>query len=305
MKLDFGAFEGAAATRGSSQPFIAHVSGETDPLTDVLLCAPHHLAPVPCCAVTRHSIESGFETSAGQAIRQHRALIAALERHGIACHHLPASPNQPDMCFTRDVGVATPWGMVALNPAMPHRRGEVDALLTAFARMNIPARRIDAGTLEGGDICVARDGLLLLGLSGERSSPAGIAQFAEPFRAAGWDVLICPFHADHLHLDTIFCMVDRDQAIGCIELLDPAFVRAVNDRGIAILPVPAASSATLGCNILALGDRCILASSGDPFVGRALREASYRVETVDISQFAACGGGIHCLTQPLRRVQAR
>lgn len=304
MKVDFGAFDGEVAGRFAVAPVESHVVSETDRLTDVILCPPHHLSPVPCCAVTRATMANGFATDTEEALRQHERLVRTLERHGVRCHMLAPSPDLPDMCFTRDVGVSTPWGMVALNPTMPHRQGEVEALLQACVGWNLPVRRISAGTMEGGDICVARDGLLILGLSGERSSADGIAEFAAPFRAAGWDVLICPFDADHLHLDTIFCMVDENEAIGCIELLQPAFIEAVREQGIRIMPMPAKLSSSLGCNILSLGERHVLTSTADPVVATTLRAAGYSVEQIDISQFAACGGGIHCLTQPLRRVPA-
>lgn len=304
MKIDFGAAAGGTSAFSSRDIIAPYVAGESDLLTDVLLCPPHHLAPVPCCAVTRHHLDQGHVTGTEEALRQHGALVEALERQGVRCHMLPPAAELPDMCFTRDVGVATPWGMVALSPAMPHRQGEVDALMRACSRWGTPVRRITEGTIEGGDICIAREGLLIVGMSGERSSAAGIEAFAAPFRVAGWDVLICPFDADHLHLDTIFCMVDRDQAIGCIELLNPRFVRAVEARGISILPMPASLAASLGCNILSFGRRRVLTSASDIVVASVLSEAGYSVEAIDISEFAACGGGIHCLTQPLRRIAA-
>jgi N-dimethylarginine dimethylaminohydrolase len=64
--------------------------------------------------------------------------------------------------------------------------------------------------------------------------------------------------------------------------------------------VPDSAASTLDCNILSLGDRHIVART-DGIVAPILRAADYDVTEVDISQFAACGGGIHCLTQPLRR----
>ena len=301
MKIDFGAYEGATAASFAFEDRSFKLSGETDRLTDVLLCPPHYLAPVPCCAVTRQNLAQGLVTQVDEAQRQHGALVQLLQAQGVRCHMLTPDPDLADMCFTRDVGVSTPWGMVALNPAMPHRQAEVDRLIDAYRDWRVPVRRITNGTIEGGDVCVAREGLLILGMSGERSSAAGVEEFAAPFRAAGWDVLICPFHADHLHLDTIFCMVDRHRAIGCIDLLDPGFVRALSAHGVSLIPLPATVAPSLGCNILSLGDRRIVTST-DAIVPPLLRQAGYRVMEVDISQFAACGGGGHCLTQPLRRV---
>lgn len=301
MKIDFDGPRSGTAARVRHEYLNSYVLSETDRLTDVILCPPDHLAAVPCCSVTRQHIDLGFVPCVEEALRQHAAFVMLLEKQGVRCHLVPPSDAHPDMCFTRDIGVATPWGMVALNPAMTHRQGEVEALLNTCARWGLPARRISRGLIEGGDICVARDGLLILGMSGERSSAEGIEEFATPFHVAGWDVLICPFHSDHLHLDTIFCMVDKNEAIGCVELLDPAFVFALKQHGISILPMPADLAGTLGCNILSLGGRRIIVSAADDIVPTRLRAAGYEVHATDVSQFAACGGGIHCLTQPMRR----
>lgn len=302
MKVDFDFYPISTLCAAPATPTRSHVVSEVDQLTDVLLCPPHHLAPVPCCAVTQSSLRAGFEVCAATAADQHRKLVELLESEGVRCHLLEPVAGLPDMSFSRDIAVATPFGLIALNPALPHRRREVEALARACERWHMPLGRILTGSIEGGDVCVAREGLLLVGTSGERTTAAGIRGLVAPFRELGWDVLVCPFDAEQLHLDTMFCMVDHDQAIACVELLDPKFVSAVEAQGISILPVPATSSASLGCNVLSLGHRRIVANAADLAVTDALDDAGYDVLTVDISQFTACGGGVHCLTQPIRRV---
>lgn len=277
------------------------ISGETDLLTDVVLCPPDYLAPVPCCTVTRDNLEQGFAVDMPAAKRQHEALCAALRRNGVTCHLVTPEPDLPDMCFTRDIAVATPFGPMLTAPAMPHRRGETEALARHVRAWGLNWPRVTTGTIEGGDICIAREGLLLIGSSGERTSREGLEEFAAPFHDAGWEVLVCPFHADHLHLDTLFCMVSPDEALACVELLDASFVARLRELGIALIDMPAASVPQLGCNILALGGKKIIASEDDEAVSR-LRARDYHVETVDVSQFTRCGGGIHCLTLPVRRV---
>lgn len=300
MKLQFDTFP-PFATQAVGEPLVANASSETGRLTDVVLCPPHYLAPVPCCAVTRESLASGFALKADRAKQQHAALVRVLRENGVACHMLKPKAGLPDMCFTRDIAVATPFGLRLLNPAMPHRKGEAVALARTCREWGISVDPVDSGTIEGGDVCVARPGLLLVGTSGERTVPAAVESFAAPFRAAGWNVLVCPFHADHLHLDTIFCMVSPYEAIACIDLLDRDFVTQVEAQGIRILPVSPQMAATLGCNILSLGERHIIASEGSTEVITLLRDAGYRVTEVDVSEFTACGGGIHCLTMPLCR----
>src|ERR1700754_4845113 len=130
MKLDL---ENILSSGAAAQLRQATVQGETETLTEVLICPPSYLEPVPCCAVTRESIRQGFELSLDEAIDQHVELQNALARLDVTCRVLPPVPGLADMCFTRDAAVTTPWGLLGLNPSMPHRRHEVTQLLE-FAR---------------------------------------------------------------------------------------------------------------------------------------------------------------------------
>lgn len=278
------------------------VRGETDPLASIALCAPRFLEPVPCCSVTKQRLREGFETDNAAAMRQHTMLRRALEDKGVACHVLPAAPGSADMCFMRDVGVATPWGLVALKPALPHRAAEVDHFSTwAVSCLGTRPRRIRNGRIEGGDICIARPGLLIVGVSGVRTDDEGAAEFCEPFAADGWDVLLYRFDEHFLHLDTIFCMLDPNRALACVDVLDDAFLEAVRARNIELLPVSYKEARRLGCNVLSLDGRSIVASVSTPRVSAMLRRSGFEVMEVDLGELAACGGGVHCLTMPLAR----
>lgn len=278
------------------------VWGETLPLVDVTLCAPRFLAPVPCCSVTKEHLRDGFRTDRAAAVRQHTKLRGLLEGAGVTCHMLPAVPDHPDMCFTRDVGVATPWGIVALKPALTHRAAEVDHFASwAASSLGAPVRRIEKGRIEGGDICIARPGLLIIGISGARTDDEGAAEFCEPFAADGWDVLFYRFDEHFLHLDTIFCMLDHSRALACVDVLDDAFLEAVEARHIELLPVSYKEARRLGCNVLSLNGHSIVSGASTPRVSAMLRRSGFEVLEVDLDELAACGGGVHCLTMPLER----
>lgn len=299
MKISFEE-QGNAAL--AVRPDTASVSSETDPLASVILCPPTFLSPVPCCSVTRERLRDGFATSTPVALRQHAALADVLARCGVSCHMLPPQPDLADLCFTRDIAVSTPWGMVALNPALPHRRREADHIARCAAQWTgQPVTRVDGGTIEGGDVCIVRPGLLILGVSGERTDEAGASAFAARFEADGWDVLRYRYDPHFLHLDTIFCMLDRHTALACTDVLDDAFLAALAERGIRVLPVTYKEARRLGCNILSIDGHRVLSGASTPRVAAAMRAAGFAVTEVDIDQFAACGGGIHCLTMPLAR----
>ncbi|MFS2108683.1 dimethylarginine dimethylaminohydrolase family protein [Sphingomonas sp. Sphisp140] len=278
------------------------VRGECDRLTDVLLCGPAYLSPVPCCSATRESLERGFSTDTALAIRQHRRLREVLEERGVRCHQILPAPDLPDLCFTRDCAVTTPWGPVLLNPAMPHRRREVRHVERHLLSLGMRPHRVTGGAIEGGDVCVAREGLAIIGISGERTGPDGAEALATVFRAHGWDVILCHFDAYHLHLDTIFCMLDARHALACIEALPQQFLDAVRARGIRLLDACHAEARALACNIVSLDGHAVLVAAGQPRLSALLLKSGFDPVELDISQFGACGGGLHCLTMPLARI---
>jgi N-dimethylarginine dimethylaminohydrolase len=255
--------------------------------------------------VTRESLGAGFDTDTALALDQHRRLREALTRHGVRCHMLDPAPGLPDLCFTRDCAVVTPWGAVLLNPAMPHRRREVRYVEDYLRTLGARPIHITEGTIEGGDVCIARDGLAIIGVSGERTSAAGADALAGMFRANGWDVILCPFDAYHLHLDTIFCMLDPHRALACTEALPQHFLDALRARGIQVLDVRHAEARALGCNIVSLDGRTLLIGAGQTRLQGLLAKAGFEIVEIDISQFSACGGGLHCLTMPLGRRPSR
>jgi N-dimethylarginine dimethylaminohydrolase len=300
LELDYSFGAGSAVRRSAMG-----VTGETETLAELLLASPTYLEPVPCCSATRASLRDGFAVSVEEAGRQHKRLQNLLERHGVRCRMLPPQPGLPDLCFTRDAAVMT-WGLLGLNPAMPHRAREVDHVLRFARAAGIPViGAIGRGTAEGGDICVARPGLVFIGCSGERTDETGAESVAEIFRAAGWEAIVYRFDPHFLHLDTQFCMVRKNLALACTDVLSGAFLASLDRLGIDTIPVTYKEAARLGCNILALGRDRVISSADNSRVNALLTQRGLAVETVDISQFTHCGGGIHCLTMPLARGSAR
>ena len=80
------------------------------------------------------------------------------------------------------------------------------------------------GTVEGGDISVFRDGLVLIGCSGERTDEAGAQAVADLFERQGWRAIIYRFDPHFLHLDTQFSALSCDQALACVDVLEDRFL---------------------------------------------------------------------------------
>jgi N-dimethylarginine dimethylaminohydrolase len=68
-----------------------------------------------------------------------------------------------------------------------------------------------------------------------------------------------------------------------------------------LVPVTREEVRRLGANILSLGGGRLVSSLDNDRVNAVLERLDYQVIRADVSQFALCGGGIHCLTMPLAR----
>jgi N-dimethylarginine dimethylaminohydrolase len=279
------------------------VSSETGRLTDVLLSAPAYLSMVPCNAVTRDSLAKGLFASPAIAARQHRALVGSLEGAGVRCHFVPPAPGLADLAFMRDAVLMSPWGLVELRPAAEHRRAEPAHVAAAAAALGLPhLGRIEQGSIEGGDICLLREGLILIGRSGDRTDEAGAAALGALFQRRGWEVVHTRFDPVYLHLDTLFTMVSGDCAVACPEALGDDLLGQLGRLGIGLIPASLDEVADLGANLLSLGGNRLLAPAGNDRLNGMLAQAGFSVGTIEVDQFTRCGGGIHCLTMPLARL---
>ncbi|MEA3045327.1 MAG: hypothetical protein QOH47_3165 [Sphingomonadales bacterium] len=294
-----------ASTDYQTEPFTRPrwgVASETGRLTDVLLSAPTHLSMVPCNTVTRRSLADGLSLQPLAAAKQHRGLVAALTGAGVRCHWVPPMANMTDLVFTRDPVLISPWGLIELRPAAAHRRGEPAHVAEAVGRLGMPnLGRIEEGRIEGGDICLLREGLLLVGCSGDRTDETGARALGAMFERLGWEVIYTSFDRQFLHLDTIFTMLSPDCAVACPAALGRDLGARLGGLGIGIIPASLDEVADLGANLLCLGDKRVLAPAHNRQLNSILGRRGVEVIPVEVDQFTRCGGGLHCLTMPLAR----
>ena len=271
-------------------------------LREVLLASPRNLSIVPCNRVSEDALAEGRTSCSVSASKQHRALLESLIAVGVRVRTVQPVAGLPDLAFTRDTSLMTPWGLIGLRPGAEHRRGEVDVVMETARAGGVPILgRVERGTVEGGDVCLLRPGHLVIGVSEHRTTTEGARALSRFFEERGWQVTLTPIDPDLLHLDTHFCVIDSDVALACVEKLHPGFVKMIRSFRITIVPVRGDEVASLGCNVLALGRRRIVSTGSAPRVDEAVRALGFEVLTVPLGEFTQCGGGVHCLTMPLRR----
>ena len=263
-------------------------------------------------------------------------------------------PPLPNTLFTRDSSCWI-YGGVSVNPMFwAARRREaynVAAIYRAhpmFAAAAFdfwyppqgPDGRLETAdfglaSLEGGDVMPIGNGTVLIGMS-ERSQARMIEQIAKALfaRGAAERVIACVMTRDraHMHLDTVFTLLDRDKATAYPPVVDD--IRAISLRpgaregdfhvteeddflsavaealGVDKLLVVATGGDAYqqereqwddGNNVVALEPGVVVAYERNTYTIAKMREAG--VEVVEIAGFelGKGRGGGHCMTCPLLR----
>ena len=256
---------------------------------------------------------------------------------------LPPLPNQ---LFMRDTS-AWMYGGVSINPmAFPARRRETLYLEAVyrhhprFAAAEFPIWHGGDGldhypaVVEGGDLLVIGNRILLVGM-GERTSPPGVEALARSmFEAGALDAVIAvelPKMRAYMHLDTVLTQVDRDAFVvfpGLRQQLRPFVVTPgrggqlqveAQDELFAtlarVLDVPRIRTFDTGGNqllavreqwddgnnLLAIEPGVVVAYERNVDTNQRLRDAGVEVLTIPGFELGRGRGGPRCMTCPLRR----
>ncbi len=240
-----------------------------------------------------------------RAAREHAALVSTLERLGVRVDRLDAETASPDLVYTYDPALVTERGAILLRSGRPSRRGEEEVLGAWFAAQGIPvAGRIEApGTVDGGDVLWLRPGLPCVGRT-LRTNAEGVSQLSA---LLGGDVRVfdVPYWngpAELVHLLSVISPVADDLAVVYPRLLPAGLWELLGDLGIATIAVPDEEYPTLGCNVLAVRARVVVAAEGNPVTAAALRDAGCAVHAFPAGEIGMNGGGgPTCLTRPILR----
>ncbi|HET9408821.1 MAG TPA: arginine deiminase family protein [Candidatus Sulfotelmatobacter sp.] len=282
----------------------------TGPLQRVLVCSPS------CAGWSDPARAAGWQQLGflhapdfGLAEEQHGKLLHEIASAGTEILELPpASDLSLDAVYAHDSSLATDHGMVIMRTGKSNRVVEGAHHREFFAAQGIPILGEIAapGTTEAGDIVWLDEKTLLVGHS-YRTNAAGIAQLRDLLAPHGVEVVSAPLPhgsgpAVCLHLMSLISLLDEKTALVDLAWLAVETVELLGSRGYSLIEIDASERDTLACNVLALGDRRLLALEENRKTSDRLRAAGFAVRTFPGSELCINGGGgPTCLTRPLLR----
>jgi N-dimethylarginine dimethylaminohydrolase len=265
------------------------------------------------------------------AQEQHEAMCAALEEAGVEVLHLQPEDSVElrksnntatdkgvcatltlDGVYVHDASLVCDAGAILLRMGKPEREAEPAAHRACYESQGIPilGEIQDPGAVEGGD-CVWLDERTLLVGRGHRTNAAGIEQLRALLAPRGVEVFAAPLPYSAgpcacLHLMSLVSLLDEKLLIADRAWLAVETVELLEARDFTFVFLEPSEQATLACNVLALGERRLLALEENSVTNQLLADAGFEVFTFLGSELGINGGGgPTCLTRPIKRSGAR
>ena len=218
-------------------------------------------------------------------LHQHAAYVTALRSLGLAVEVLEPLPGFPDAYFVEDAALVLPEVAVLTRPGALARRGEADLMAPVLARFRSLVRIEAPGTLDGGDVLVMGQ-TVLVGLS-ERTNAPGIEQLSTLLSPFGYQVVPVPVGAG-LHFKSSVNGLGPDHL-----LVAPNFADRPELATWSKLVVPegeAYASNTLWIN------GTLITPKGYPATLALLQTLNMPILELDTSEARKMDGGLTCMS---------
>lgn len=253
-------------------------------------------------SICRATDRDGVQFDHALALSQHAQLLDAYRSAEVEVFMTEPNVHTPYQVYTRDSNVMTPFGPIVCQLANPRRRGEYAEVIRFYLDHHIPIYDlVSAGNFEGGDFNIIEPGAVLIGYTGLRTEWRAAQQVGEWMEREGWEVKYAPIDEFYVHIDLMVCMLAPKCAAVCPDTTEPEVLDWLRSKKVEMIPVSFRDTIELACNVVALGNDRVLSTAGATDLNAKLRAHGFEVYDPEISMFAGAGGGVHCMSQPLKR----
>jgi N-dimethylarginine dimethylaminohydrolase len=240
---------------------------------------------------------------------QHASLHGELSAAGAeVIDIIPSADLSLDAVYAHDASLPTDFGLILMRPGKANRiaEGKHHGVLSQTLGIPILGEITAPATTEAGDMIWLDPKTLLIG-HGYRTNAAGIQQMRDLLAPRGVEVLSAPLPygpgpSACLHLMSLISLLDEQRAMVDLPWLAVETVDLLKARGFEFIEIVYSERDTLPSNVLALGNKRLLAIEENRKTNARLRRAGFDVRTFPASEICINGsGGPTCLTRPLQR----
>ncbi|MGL5910773.1 MAG: dimethylarginine dimethylaminohydrolase family protein, partial [Phycicoccus sp.] len=234
-----------------------------------------------------------------RAQTQQLALRDLLETYGVRVI-LEAPLGGSGAHYTRDIGFAIDDTFFVARMGTRIRHQEIVALEPWLARFS-KVERLDAGTIEGGDVMLA-PGRVLVGL-GEATNRAGIAAFRSALARVGNTREVVPLEftsSGVIHLDTKFNLVSPELGIISRESFTDASLKWL-EQNFELVDATPEETRAIQINTFGIGNGTVVMDRRAERLANLVRARGVDPVLLDYSEITSLPGSFRCTTLPLER----
>ncbi|MED4224916.1 dimethylarginine dimethylaminohydrolase family protein [Neobacillus cucumis] len=272
---------------------------EYDTLKKVVLCSPTFMTIREAINETQKQfLKENIDTELAK--KQHQQLVQTLEENGVEVLLLKPSEQFPEQVFTRDIGFTLGNQVFVARMAHDVRKGEEQPLINLLEKEQITYTNLLEDKIEGGDVLIDRN-TIYIGVS-NRTNETAIDHLQSLL--PNFEVMTIPFTDTYLHLDCVFNVLSENEALIFPGEIDEDKLKMLSSR-YELIKVSAEEQATLGTNVLSIGNKRVLSLPINKEVNQKLRDRGFEVIEVDITEIIKSGGAFRCCTMPILREDSR
>lgn len=230
------------------------------------------------------------------AKQQHELLVDTLQKNGVEVMLLSPLEKFPEQVFTRDIGFTLGNQVFVADMAHDVRKGEERPFIDLLEKEQITYTNLIGDKIEGGDVMIDQN-TIYVGVS-NRTNENAILHLQSLLPS--FEVIAVPFTDKYLHLDCVFNILSPNDALIFPGELDNEKEKLLASR-YNLIKVSKEEQATLGTNVLSIGENRVLSLPINKQVNKELRDRGYHVIEVDITEIIKSGGAFRCCTLPILR----